>query len=71
MTDNNQLAQQIVEDRARAKTDKFFLANSVLGFDFQECHAELFACFPSFDSNKPWAETIRDQRHFNPLAERS
>jgi hypothetical protein len=44
-----------VEERARCKRDKFFLSN-MLGYDFQECHAELFAAFPSFDPSKPWLE---------------
>lgn len=46
-----------VEARRRAKTDKLYLANEVLGFDFQwETHAELFACFIQYDSSKSWAE---------------
>lgn len=49
------LVEQKVADRARAKRDKFFLANDILGFDFQECHAELFACFIQYDGSKSWA----------------
>ena len=50
-------AKAKVEARARAKRDKFFLANDVLGFDFQwSTHAELFAQFPKFDDTKPWVE---------------
>lgn len=57
MSETRQLAQQKVEDRARAKRDVFFLANSVLGFDFQpDVHAELFAAFPKFDEGRPWVE---------------
>lgn len=51
------LAQKKVDERTRAKTDKFFLANEVLGFDFQwETHAELFACFVKYNENLPWVE---------------
>src|ERR1700674_461424 len=57
MNEALQLANQKVEDRARAKRDVFFLANDVLGFDFQpDVHAELFAAFPKFDESKPWVE---------------
>lgn len=53
------VAQLKVDERARARRDKFFLANEVLGYDFQECHAELFACYPQFDEQKNWAEQIK------------
>lgn len=52
------LARKRVEERARAKSDKMHLANDVLGYDFQECHRELFAQYPDFDESKPWAEQI-------------
>lgn len=48
-----------LEDRARAKRDKMFLANDVLGYEFQECHRELFDLYPAFDENKPWADQIK------------
>lgn len=47
-------AQRKVEERARCKRDKFFLAEC-LGYDFQpDTHAELFACFLKYDPSKPW-----------------
>lgn len=46
------------ETREKARRDKMFFANEVLGYDFQECHRELFALYPDFDSTKPWAEQI-------------
>ena len=50
-------AKKVVEERARAKHDDFFLANEVLGYDFQpDVHAELFACFPRYDASKSWVE---------------
>lgn len=50
-------AEKRVEERARAKRDDFFLANDVLGYDFQpNVHAELFACFPRYDSERSWVE---------------
>jgi hypothetical protein len=42
-------------DRARARRDKFFLANEVLGYDFQECHAELFANYIQYTPETAWA----------------
>jgi hypothetical protein len=57
-------AKKLAEERERARTDKFFLANDVLGFDFQwETHAELFGCFIKYNSNKPWVEqdSIKDR----------
>lgn len=53
-------AEKKVEERARAKRDKFFLANEILGYDFQpDTHAELFACYPQFDENKNWSDQIQ------------
>ena len=50
-------AQSKVEARARAKKDKLYLANEVLGFDFQpDTHSELFGCYIPYDDSKPWAE---------------
>jgi predicted phage terminase large subunit-like protein len=47
---------QRLEDRERAKTDRMFLANEVLGYDFlPECHAELFDQYPQFHADQPWA----------------
>lgn len=52
-----EIAQQLVADRMRAKTDRMFLARDVLGYDFTEdTHAELFTQFPAFDEKKSWAE---------------
>ena len=60
-------AQKRVEERARAKRDDFFLANEVLGYDFQpEVHAELFACFPRYDQERSWVEQS-DQKDFMVL----
>lgn len=45
------------EYRARAKRDVFFLANEVLGYDFQpDTHAELFACYTKYRDGVPWVE---------------
>ncbi len=45
------------EIRERARTDKMFLANEILGYDFcPDVHAELFANYPTYDSSKPWGE---------------
>jgi len=50
-------AQKLVEERARARRDKFFLANDILGYDFQpDTHAELFACYTKYKENTPWVE---------------
>lgn len=44
------------EVRNRAKTDRLFLANEILGYDFSpETHAELFAQYPEFKEGEPWA----------------
>jgi Terminase RNaseH-like domain len=57
MSDSLELAKQIVADRERAKRDKLYLANEVLGFDFVwETHAELFACYIKYDERKTWVE---------------
>ncbi len=57
-------AQKIVEERARAKRDDFFLANEVLGYDFvPDVHAEMFACFPRYDPEKSWVEQS-DQKDY-------
>lgn len=43
--------------RARAKTDKLFLATEILGYDFQpDVHQELFDQYIPFDDSKPWAD---------------
>jgi hypothetical protein len=52
-----ELVRKKADERARAKTDKMYLANEVLGYDFQECHRELFALYPDF-SDTSWAEQI-------------
>ena len=44
------------EARERAKRDRMFLANEVLGYDFlPETHEELFAQYPEFKEHVPWA----------------
>jgi hypothetical protein len=53
------LAEQRVLERALGKRDKMYLANEIMGYDFQECHRELFALYPDFDENKSWAEQIQ------------
>lgn len=58
MTLTLELARNKVAERARAKSDKMYLANEVLGYDFQECHRELFAQYPTFDGSKSWAAQI-------------
>jgi hypothetical protein len=50
------LVKDRVEARARARRDKFYLANDVLGYDFQECHAELFANCIQYRADAPWTE---------------
>ncbi len=53
---NLELVRKKADERARAKTDRLFLAREVLGYDFtEETHAELFAQFPPFDETKAWA----------------
>jgi predicted phage terminase large subunit-like protein len=52
------LAKERVEVRDRARTDKMYLANEILGYDFQPCHQELFDLYPTFAEGKPWAEQI-------------
>ena len=54
----SKLKKLMEEARALARHDKMFLANEVLGYDFQECHRELFALYPDFNPEKPWAEQI-------------
>ena len=50
-------ARKKVDYRARAKKDRLFLANEILGYDFQtDTHTELFAQYPTFDENKAWVE---------------
>jgi predicted phage terminase large subunit-like protein len=41
-------AQEKCIQRFRAKTDRMYLANEVLGYDFAECQVELFAQYPEF-----------------------
>ena len=51
------IAEKKAADRARAKTDKLFLATEVLGYDFQEdVHQELFDQFIQYDDKLPWAQ---------------
>ncbi len=55
-----ELAEKKLRDRARARTDKFYLATEVLGYDFcEDVHRELFDQFIPYDADKPWAEQSR------------
>lgn len=48
--------QQRLDERARARTDRLFLANEILGYDFaEETHTELFEQYPEFHDNQPWS----------------
>src|SRR6266436_680907 len=63
ITDLSPLVQQKIEERRKAKTDRLYLANEVLGYDFlPETHAELFEQYPQFKSDVPWASQfpVRD-----------
>jgi hypothetical protein len=51
-----ELAKKTVALRNRCRTDRMFLANEILGFDFQPCHQELFDVYPPFDPKKSWVE---------------
>src|SRR5690242_6405398 len=47
------------EERERAKTDRMYLANEILGYDFRpETHQELFDQYPPF--TMPWQFDQRD-----------
>jgi predicted phage terminase large subunit-like protein len=49
------------EMRKRAKTDRIYLANEILGYDFQpEVHQELFDQYPAFIEGQPWQFDQRD-----------
>lgn len=49
--------EQLLALRDRAKSDKLFLANAVLGYSFQpDVHQELFDALIQYDSTKPWYE---------------
>jgi predicted phage terminase large subunit-like protein len=49
--------QAKLDRRQRARTDKFFLATEILGYDFVESiHKELFDLFIPYDATKPWRE---------------
>lgn len=48
--------QKRLDERARARTDRLFLANEILGFDFsQETHKELFDTYPTFQEGASWS----------------
>lgn len=58
LLDQTEYAEMPARDalRARAKTDRMFLANTVLGYDFApDTHADLFAQYPEFREGEPWA----------------
>ncbi len=56
MSEVLQEALKKVEVRERAKKEKMYLANEILGYDFQPCHQELFDQYPQFDETKSWVE---------------
>lgn len=63
MPDVSSVVAQRIEERRRAKFDRLFLANEVLGYDFTpEVQGELFAQYPEFKEDVPWAAQfpIRD-----------
>lgn len=57
----NNIFTKTVEERlaekARARSDRLFLACDVLGYDFtKNTHQELFDQYPEFREDRPWAE---------------
>jgi hypothetical protein len=49
--------EDLLAIRDRARSDRLFLANAVLNYDFiQEVHGELFETLPQWDPTKPWAQ---------------
>jgi hypothetical protein len=69
--------QLLAKLRARAKSDKLWLATEVLGYDFvPEVHQELFDTFIKYDPSKTWAEqdeitkrlTLWSRGHFKSSA---
>jgi len=52
----NRAMEKMEEHRLHAISDRLWLANEVLGYDFtKETHAELFAQYPEFKPGVPWA----------------
>jgi predicted phage terminase large subunit-like protein len=50
------IVKRTVEERARCKKDRLYLAD-ILGYDFtKETHEELFNQYPAFIEGKPWAD---------------
>src|SRR5882672_10226435 len=55
------LLEKYGEERERARTDRIFLANEILGYDFSpETHQELFDQYPPFIAGQPWQFVERD-----------
>lgn len=55
--DVSNIVEKRLANRAKARTDRMFLACDVLGYDFTpETHGELFAQYPEFREDIPWAE---------------
>jgi predicted phage terminase large subunit-like protein len=53
--------EQYPEERARAKIDRMYLANEILGYDFcPATHQELFDQYPPFVEGQPWQFEQRD-----------
>jgi len=53
----SEILEQKLAERAKARTDRLFLACDVLGYDFTaETHQELFDTYPEFREDVPWAE---------------
>lgn len=54
--------EQTLVERAKARSDRMFLATEVLGYDFvPEVHNELFAQYPEFNDDKPWVDQFADK----------
>lgn len=53
----NDLLEKRLAERAKARSDRMYLACEVLGYDFTaDTHQELFDQYPAFRDDKVWAE---------------
>lgn len=53
--------EKYAEERALAETDRMYLANEILGYDFRpETHQPLFDQYPPFIKGQPWQFDQRD-----------
>jgi hypothetical protein len=53
--------EKYAAERERAKIDRMYLANEILGYDFRpETHQELFDQYPPFIEGQPWQFEQRD-----------